>query len=91
MRTPHVVLDPRAMDVTVNDDELRVDLVDGRTIIVPIVWFPRLAHARQAERDKWELLGDGNGIHWPDLEEDISVPGLLLGREADEERLRLLA
>lgn len=91
MRTPHVVLDPRAMDVAVNDDELRVDLVDGRTIIVPIVWFPRLARAQQAERDKWELLGDGNGIHWPDLEEDISVPGLLLGSEADEERLRLLA
>jgi hypothetical protein len=91
MRTPHVVFDPRAMDVTINDDELRVDLVDGRTIIVPIVWFPRLARAQQAERDNWELLGDGNGIHWPELDEDISVPRLLLGNEAEENRLRLLA
>lgn len=91
MHTPRVVLDPRAMDAKVNDDELRVDLVDGRTIIVPIVWFPRLARARQAERDKWELVGDGVGIRWPELDEDISVPGLLLGGKADEERLRLLA
>ena len=91
MSATQVVLDPRAMAVTVNDDELRVDLIDGRVIIVPIVWFPRLARAQRVERDNWRLVGDGNGIHWPELDEDISVPSLLLGNAADEDRLRSLA
>lgn len=91
MRIPHVALDPRAVDVTVTDDELRVDLVDGRTIIVPIVWFPRLARAQHAQRDNWTLIGDGDGVHWPEIDEDISVAGLLLGNKADEDRLHSLA
>ncbi|HEY0160631.1 MAG TPA: DUF2442 domain-containing protein [Thermoanaerobaculia bacterium] len=60
-------------------DELIVGLVDGRTICVPLVWFPRLLHATPAERGRFEILGDGEGIHWPDVDEDISVAGLLRG------------
>jgi hypothetical protein len=63
----------------VKADELVVDLVDGRTIIVPLGWYPRLMHGTAKERSNWKLLGEGIGIHWPDLDEDISVEGLLRG------------
>jgi hypothetical protein len=59
--------------------QLAVDLMDGRTIIVPVAWFPRLLAGTQAQRANWELIGDGIGIHWPDLDEDISPTGLLRG------------
>ncbi|MBY0373334.1 MAG: DUF2442 domain-containing protein [Bryobacteraceae bacterium] len=70
----------RAREVGVTRDELIVGLVDGRTIRVPLTWFPRLLHAgTQAELGKWELLGDGEGIRWPELDEDVSMAGLLRG------------
>jgi hypothetical protein len=61
-----------------------VDLRDGRTITVPLEWYPRLAHASTAERANWRLIGTGEGIHWPDLDEDISIEGLLAGRPSGE-------
>ena len=72
-----------ARTVEVTDDELTVGLADGRTITVPLVWFPRLAQASAEARNKWELLGDGEGIHWPEADEDLSVEGLLAGNRAN--------
>jgi hypothetical protein len=66
--------------VNVSDDFLTVDLTDGRTVSVPTNWFPRLSHGSEAERRNWRLIGRGEGIHWPDLDEDISVESLLAGR-----------
>jgi hypothetical protein len=73
-----------AQNVSVSDDALAVDLADGRTITVPLVGFPRLAHGMPAERANWRLIGSGEGIHWPDLDEDISVESLLAGRKSGE-------
>ena len=75
---------PRAMAVVCTDDELRVSLTDGRWLSVPIAWFPRLAHASTSERGNYELLGDGQGIHWPGVDEDISVIGLIAGQPSVE-------
>ena len=75
---------PRAVSVTVTDDTLSVDLEDGRTISVPIVWYPRLAHGTPAERTNFQISGAGYGIHWPDLDEDIGVEGLVLGKKSSE-------
>ncbi|MFZ4656911.1 MAG: DUF2442 domain-containing protein [Caldilineaceae bacterium] len=75
---------PKVMGVTVTDDTLSVDLMDGRTIAVPLVWFPRLAYATEAERANFQIAGAGYGIHWPDLDEDIGVEGLLLGKQSLE-------
>src|SRR3989304_820933 len=69
----------KAQNVTVTDDSLTVDLTDGRTISVPLAWYPRLVHSTPQERNNWRLIGNGEGIHWPDLDEDLSVEGLLLG------------
>ncbi|MBI4310535.1 MAG: DUF2442 domain-containing protein [Chloroflexi bacterium] len=74
----------RVLNVTVSDDTLSVDLEDGRTIAVPIGWYPRLAHGSPAERARFQISGAGYGIHWPDLDEDIGVEGLLLGRKSAE-------
>ena len=68
----------------VTNDALNVDLSDGRTVTVPVAWFPRLAHATTKERNKWRLIARGRGIHWPAIDEDISVAGLLLGRRSGE-------
>jgi hypothetical protein len=73
-----------ALSVTASDDDLAVDLVDGRTITVPLTWFPRLTHATPAERANWRFIARGEGIHWPDLDEDISVASLLAGRRSGE-------
>lgn len=73
-----------AENVTVKGDTLIVDLSDGRTISVPIEWFPRLVHATQEERNNWRLIGRGHGIHWEHIDEDISVEGLLAGRPSGE-------
>jgi hypothetical protein len=73
-----------ASSVQVDDLELSVDLADGRPIVVPIAWFPRLAHGSPTERAKWRIIGGGHGIHWPDLDEDISVESLLTGRRSRE-------
>jgi hypothetical protein len=75
---------PRAQGVIVTDDSLTVDLVDGRTVSVPVSWYPRLSHASSSERGNWRLIGQGEGIHWPDLDEDISVENLLSGRPSGE-------
>jgi hypothetical protein len=75
---------PRAEDVRVTNDSLIVDLSDGRTISVPLEWFPRLIHATPAERSNWRLIGRRVGIHWESIDEDISVEGLLAGRPSGE-------
>lgn len=74
----------RAVDVNITEDELRVDLEDGRTLMVPLAWYPRLVHSNKRERTRWRLIGRGLGIHWPKLDEDISVEGLLAGRCSSE-------
>ena len=74
--------DPRAVGVIVDDDDLTVALADGRRISAPLSWFPRLLEAAPAQRDNWRLIGGGQGIHWPDLDEDLSVSGLLRGSPA---------
>jgi len=79
----------RAVGVEVTDDTLRVYLVDGRTILVPVAWYPRLDHGSPAERHNWQLIGRGEGIHWPDLDEDLSVESLLLGRASGESQRSL--
>jgi hypothetical protein len=71
-------------NVTVTDDALSVDLSDGRTVSVPLAWFPRLLHGTPKERKNWRLIGDGEGIHWPDLDEDISVENLIFGKPSGE-------
>ena len=75
---------PSAVNVTVTEDTLSIDLSDGRTVSVPLAWFPRLAHATVEERNNWRLIGKGHGIHWPDLDEDISVEGLIAGKPSGE-------
>ena len=79
----------RALQVSVTDDELAVDLADGRTVMVPLAWYPRLVHGTRQERKRWRLIGRGVGIHWPDLDEDISVEGLLAGRPSGESQRSL--
>jgi hypothetical protein len=73
-----------ATSVAVNDDTLSVELADGRTIAAPLAWYPRLAHATAEERNTWRLIGGGLGIHWPALDEDISVANLLAGQPSTE-------
>ena len=75
---------PRAVSVTVTDDTLSVDLEDGRTIAVPIGWYPRQANGTPAERANVQISGAGYGLHWPGLDEDIGVEGLLLGTPSTE-------
>ena len=73
---------PRAQSVEVTENTLTVDLTDGRTISVPLAWYRRLLDGRPEERSHWRLIGGGEGIHWPDLDEDLSVAGLLRGARA---------
>ena len=80
----HALILRTVIAVRVTGDTLSVDLEDGRTICVPIGWFPRLAHGTPAERYNFQISGAGYGIHWPDLDEDIGVEGLLLGRKSAE-------
>jgi hypothetical protein len=75
---------PNAERVIVTEDTLSVDLSDGRTISVPLAWFPRLLQSTPEERNNWRLIGRGRGIHWEDIDEDISVEGLLAGRPSGE-------
>lgn len=79
MSTSPIELRLFARTVSVSDVELTVGLADGRVITVPLVWFPRLLNASVEARGRWELLGEGEGIHWPDADEDLSVEGLLAG------------
>lgn len=90
MSSSHVdTRSPEARHVSVTDDSLVVDLVDGRTISVPIGWYPRLAHATSEERQTWELIGRGEGIHWPALDEDVSIEALLRGFASGESNASL--
>jgi hypothetical protein len=74
--------DERVTNVEFTEDELSVALMDGRTIIVPLAWYPRLLNATVAQRSNWEISGGGYGIHWPDIDEDLSAEGLLRGAPA---------
>ena len=75
---------PSAENITITNDTLSVDLSDGRTISVPLAWFPRLMHSTPAERNNWRLIGKGHGIHWEDIDEDISIENLLAGKASGE-------
>lgn len=75
---------PFAQEVSVTDETLAVELSDGRSIAAPLGWYPRLVHATPSERGNWELIGKGEGIHWPDLDEDISIEGLIAGKPSSE-------
>src|ERR1700722_295651 len=80
---------PTARQVVVSDEALTVELADGRTLSIPLAWYPRLWHGTSEERSHWRLIGDGQGIHWPDIDEDISVEGLLRGRRSGESQTSL--
>ena len=78
------VREARAQRVAVTEDSLVVDLIDGRSISAPVVWYPRLLNGTPGERNNWRLIADGEGIHWPDLDEDLSVDSLIVGRPSGE-------
>ncbi len=78
--------EPVAVDVAIREEKLIVTLDDGRSISVPLEWYPRLLHASPKERKNWQLLGDGYAIEWPDLDEHIGIEGLLAGRRSGESR-----
>ena len=78
--------DERVKDVRVTEETITVDLMDGRTIAVPLAWYPRLSTATATERAHWQVCGGGYGIHWPDLDEDLSTEGLLRGAPAPQPR-----
>ncbi len=87
-----LVIETRAasvQNVIVSDDSLMVDLVDGRTVSVPLAWYPRLLHGQPEERNNWRLIGQGEGIHWPDLDEDISAENILFGQPSGESQRSL--
>ena len=80
---------PAVTAVTVTDDAVQFELSDGRTVSAPLAWYPRLVHGAPAERAHWRLVGRGEGVHWPELDEDISVEGLLAGRPSGESQASL--
>ena len=80
---------PNAENVKITARAFTVDLSDGRTLTVPLSWFPRLSNATPKERNNWRLIGNGQGIHWEDIDEDISVEGLIAGRPSGESRASL--
>lgn len=75
---------PEIVSVSTTEDTLRVALIDGRVLEVPISWYPRLSHALPEHRATWQLIGQGHGIHWPELDEDISIENLLFGQPSGE-------
>jgi hypothetical protein len=83
------VQEPRAQRVTVTEDSVVVDLTDGRTVSTPLAWYPRLLHGTLEERDNWRLIGSGEGVHWPDLDEDLSIDSLISGRPSRESQASL--
>ena len=88
-RDGRIIFVVNILNAATSEDTLTVELADGRSLSVPIAWYPRLFHGSQQERENWELIGDGEGIHWPDLDEDISVEGLILGRPSGESQRSL--
>ncbi|KAA3600907.1 MAG: DUF2442 domain-containing protein [Calditrichaeota bacterium] len=81
--------DFKILELNVTEDSIYVDLNDGRTIIVPLIWYPRLFNASQEERENWRLIGDGDGVHWAFLDEDISIKHFVLGRRSGESQRSL--
>jgi hypothetical protein len=81
--------EPAAVQVTMTDEKLIVDLADGRSSVVPLAWYPRLMYGSPQERQNWQLLGDGYAIEWPDLDEHIGIEGLLAGRRSGESKKSL--
>jgi hypothetical protein len=79
-----LVVEVRAQSLVVTEDSLIVDLSDGRSITVPLAWYPRLVHGTPEERDNWRWIGGREGIHWPDLDEDVSIENLILGQPSGE-------
>lgn len=77
-------VEPRAATITTTENQLIVDLADGRRLVVPLTWYPRLVHASPMERANWQLLGDGYAIEWRDLDEHIGIEGLLAGHRSGE-------
>ena len=86
MTSSVITTDERVADVSVTEDTLSVTLMDGRTISVPLVWYPRLLHATPEQLQNWQIAGGGYGIHWPDVDEDLSAEGLLRGAPAPREK-----
>jgi len=81
--------EPRAQRVSVTKDSVVVDLRDGRTVSAPLAWYPRLLHGTPEERGNWRLIGSGEGVHWPDLDEDLSIESLVSGRPSGESQASL--
>ncbi len=84
MNSLHLEIEILAEDISITEDTLSVQLSDGRSLTVPLAWFPRLLHADKKEKENYRLIGKGTGLHWPDLDEDISIEGLILGRRSNE-------
>jgi len=76
--------EPVAIEIRIDNERLFVDLADGRSLVIPLEWYPRLGHGTREERQNWQLLGDGYAIEWPDLDEHIGIEGLLAGRRSGE-------
>ena len=89
MSTLVLEAEPAVVDLTISNRELAVDLADGRRLVVPLEWYPRLVHGTAQERKNWRLLGNGYAIEWPDLDEHIGIEGLLAGRRSGESRKSL--
>ena len=88
MGTLALAADERVTDVELTDDEVIVSLMDGRTISVPLTWYPRLFNATASQRQYWQIAGGGYGIHWPDIDEDLSTEGLLRGAPAPRQSIK---
>ena len=91
MSTSEIRPGERVKDVSFTEDALSVDLIDGRTIIVPLAWYPRLLHATPEQRNNWEICGGGYGVHWPDIDEDLSTEELLRGAPAPRGKISEVA
>ena len=89
MSTSEPRVGERITAVRVSEDSLSIDLLDGRSLTVPLAWYPRLYHGTASERVNWRLIGDGIGIHWPDLDEDISIANLIAGHPSNESQASL--
>ena len=82
MNTAVNIVEPRLLNAEITEDEIIAHLIDGRTISVPLIWSWRLSEANEEQRQHFEIIGDGQGIHWPDIDEDISVEGMFYGSPA---------
>ena len=91
MNTLEIKPGERVKNVYFTEDNLSVELIDGRTITVPLVWYPRLLHATFQQRANWQVCGGGYGVHWPDIDEDVSTEGLLRGAPAPRGKITNVA